>query len=92
MDNIYDQIKAVALKNGYTLIALSEKMGITRQALNAAMKSPSYPTLTKIAEALEIPIWQLFASREEVLNENKNETAGVCPHCGKPITIETSIK
>ncbi len=90
MDNIYDQIKAVALKNGYTLIALSEKMGISRQALNAAMKSPSYPTLIKISEALEIPLWQLFASREEVLNESKNESSGVCPHCGKPITIKIS--
>lgn len=88
MDNIYDQIKAVALENGFTLVALSEKMGISRQALNAAMKSPSYPTLKKISETLGIPLWQLFASREDVLNDNRNEVAGVCPHCGKPITIK----
>lgn len=88
MDNIYDQIKNVALENGYTLVALSEKMGISRQALNAAMKSPSYPTLKKISDTLGIPMWQLFASREDVLNENKNESMGVCPHCGKPITIK----
>lgn len=90
MENIYDQIKAVALNHGYTLIALSEKMGISRQALNSAMKSPSYPTLIKISEALDIPIWRLFASGEEMSDNTVN--ANTCPHCGRPIKIKTTIE
>lgn len=69
MKNIYDQIKDVALRNGFTLVALADKMKISRQSLNASMKSPSYPTLQKIAEVLHVPMWQLFASPEEVASQ-----------------------
>lgn len=67
MDNIYEQIKQVAGKKGYTLYSLAEKMGITRQALNAAMKSPSYPTLEKIAKALDIEEWELLAPPDRAI-------------------------
>lgn len=67
MDNIYDQIKSVATKHGFTLYALAEKMGISRQTLNNSMKSPSYPTLVRIADALEIPLWELFLTNDNVM-------------------------
>lgn len=49
-------------------------------------------TLKRIADALDVPISQLFASREEVLSVDRNGVSGVCPHCGKPITIKTTIE
>ena len=43
----------------------------------------------KIATALNVPMWQLFASPEEVTKETKSE---LCPHCGQPIAIKTTIE
>lgn len=73
---------------------LADRMGITLSAVKQMLNAESLTTTTlnKIADALEVPMWQLFVSREEVLNENKNEATGVCPHCGKPIVIKTTIK
>jgi hypothetical protein len=43
----------------------------------------------EIATALNVPIWQLFASSEEVQKENNNI---VCPHCGNPIKVTITKK
>lgn len=43
----------------------------------------------KIATALNVPMWQLFASPEEVTKETKSE---LCPHCGQSIAIKTTIE
>lgn len=43
--------------------------------------------LKRIADALGVPMWQLFASREEIIGEETNLTETRCPHCGKPIRI-----
>lgn len=48
------------------MTSFAEKMNTTRQNLYAILKSPSYPTLEKVSEALDVPIWMLFASTEEV--------------------------
>lgn len=90
--DIYNHIKSLVSSKGLTLAAFADKMGITRQSLNASMKSPSYPTLVKMSETLGIPMWQLFASREEVIGEGDNCIAGNCPHCGKPITVKAVIE
>ena len=42
--------------------------------------------LEKVAEALDVPMWQLFASPEEVKGEEENTIT--CPHCGKKIKLE----
>lgn len=68
--NIYDSIKLMTSKKGLTLAQLADRLGVTRQSLNTTMKSPSYPSLEKIADALEVPMWQLFASPEEVKGDD----------------------
>lgn len=62
MNRIEDVIK----EHGYTVTSLAEKIGTSKQNLFAKLKSPSYPTLVEIATALDIPMWQLFASPEEI--------------------------
>lgn len=62
MNRIEDVIK----EHGYTVTSLAEKIGTSKQNLFAKLKSPSYPTLVEIATALDVPLWQLFASPEEV--------------------------
>ncbi|WP_462357816.1 helix-turn-helix domain-containing protein [Phocaeicola coprocola] len=50
---------------------------------------PKMETLEKIAEALEVPMWQLFASPEEA---RKESGASVCPYCGGLLDVEVNLK
>ena len=84
-----NRIELLIKEKGYNMTSFAEKMNTTRQNLYAILKSPSYPTLEKVAEALDVPMWQLFASTDEVAKETKGET---CPYCGQPITIKTTIE
>ena len=64
-------------------------MGVSRQALSRQVAGKLLvEKAEEIADALDVPIWQLFASSEEVQKENNNI---VCPHCGNPIKV-TIIK
>lgn len=82
--NVSSIIEYHIKEHGFNKNSLSEKIGIARQNFNAMIKSPSYPTLVKISDALGISVAQLLTSHEEI--ENKNYI--VCPHCGKRINIE----
>lgn len=55
---------------GFTNVSLGEKMGVSKQAVGQMLKAESLTTasLEKIAIALDVPMWQLFASPEEVAN------------------------
>ena len=74
-----NRIKEVIKEKGLTITSLADKLGIARESLSRMIVSPSYPTLEKISTALDVPMWQLFASPEEVIT---------CPHCGKKIKLE----
>ena len=79
-----NRIEVLIREKGYNMTSFAEKMNITRQNLYAILKSPSYPTLEKVAENLNVPMWQLFASPEEVVSK-KDKEVFTCPHCGQPI-------
>ena len=76
------RIKEIIKEKGYTIKSLSEKMNINRVNLsNMINGNPTVETLEKIANALEVPITELFSKGLSV----------TCPHCGGivPIKIET---
>ena len=81
-----NRIKDILKERGITINELAEKMGLNRVTLstqiNGTANSASYE---KIADALDVPMWQLFASSQEV-QETKNTIT--CPHCGKPIELK----
>ena len=79
-----NRIKEVIKEKGYTITSLAAEMDIHRESLSRMIISPSYPTLEKLSDKLEVPIWQLFASPSEV---SKGDYI-ICPHCGKRINIE----
>ena len=82
---MHSRIKEVIKKQGTTVQELAEKMGISRVGLSQHINgNPSVEVLERIATALDVPLWQLFASPEEVAKETKGET---CPYCGQPIII-----
>lgn len=84
-----NRIELLIKEKGFNMTSFAEKMNTTRQNLYAILKSPSYPTLEKVAEALNVPMWQLFASPEEVTGEG--DLTALIQHKGdfyKASTIE----
>jgi len=83
------RIKEILKEKGITLSQLADTMGVSRQALSRQVAGKLLvEKKEEIATALNVPMWQLFASSEEVQKENNNI---VCPHCGNPIKV-TIIK
>ena len=79
------RIKEILKEKGMTLQELADKMGVSRQALSRQVGGKLLvEKAEEIASMLDVPIWQLFVSPEEVQKEN---SAIVCPHCGNPIKI-----
>ena len=86
---MHSRIKEVIKKQGTTVQELAEKMGISRVGLSQHINgNPSVEVLERIATALDVPLWQLFASPEEVAKETKGET---CPYCGQPTVSYTHL-
>lgn len=83
-----NRIKEVIKKQGFTITSLADKLGIARESLSRMIVSPSYPTLEKVAEALNVPIWQLFASPEEVQDKLEESNTITCPKCGTKFKME----
>ena len=76
-----NRIKEVIKEQGYTMKGFADKLGIARESLFQLVKNPSSPTLEKLSKALDVPVWQFFASPDEVQVTR-------CPHCGKEIKIK----
>lgn len=82
------RIKEVIKEKGYTQQEFADLLGMSRVGLAQIVNGkPSYPTLEKIATALNVPMWQLLASPEEV-QPKKDDLSLTCPHCGKNIKIK----
>ncbi len=83
------RIKEILKEKGITLSQLADTMGVSRQALSRQVAGKLLvEKAEEIATTLNVPMWQLFASPEDVQKENNNI---VCPHCGNPIKV-TIIK
>lgn len=85
-----NRIKEILKERGITINELADKLGISRVTLSTQINgTANIVSYEKIATALNVPMWQLFASPEEVTKETKSE---LCPHCGQPIAIKTTIE
>ena len=83
------RIKEVLKEKGITQQELADMIGVSYQSIKQTLNAPSVTTATleKIATALNVPKWQLFASPEEV-QPKKDSVSISCPHCGKNIIIK----
>lgn len=74
------RIKEILKERGLTLIDLAEMLDVTRETVTRQVNgNPTIETLQKYAEALNVPISELF----EVPPVDRI----TCPHCGKHIHI-----
>ena len=82
------RIKEILKENRCTQQMLADRMNVSLSAIKQMVSAESLTTATleKIATALNVPMWQLFASPEEV-NPKKDALTLTCPHCGKDINI-----
>lgn len=82
-----NRIKNLIKEKGFTQEQFAQKMGVTRMSLVKTLSgNPSYETLQRIAEALGVEMWELFASKEEIVNKDKNTI--FCPKCGARFVLE----
>lgn len=86
------RIKEIMVEKGMSSVSLADIIGVSKVTVSNLINNktmPSVETLEKIATALNVPMWQLFASPEEIAKQAKND---LCPHCGMPISIKTTIE
>ena len=70
-----------------TVNQLADMLGITRQALSKQIQGKLLvETAQRIADTLDVPLWELFVSKEEIIKSSPNTEC--CPHCGKPISVK----
>lgn len=61
------RIKELIKSKGYSQEEFAKIIGVTRSTLLGQIDKPSYTTMDKIANALNVPIWQLFVSEDDVV-------------------------
>lgn len=67
------RIKDILNERNISLKEFAAELGISYTALYLQINKPSYPTLEKWANVLNVPMWQLFASPEEVCAPTQNK-------------------
>lgn len=81
------RIKEILKEKGMTIIELSELLGVSRQALSKQIQGKMLvETAEKIARALDVPMWRLFASESDL--PSSDGTTLKCPRCGEEIKIK----
>lgn len=81
------EIENILKEKGMTKTALAELLDIKKQSINGLLKNPTLATLEKIANALNVPLWQLFTPSLDVTGSD-DEAKITCPNCGKTISIK----
>lgn len=86
-----NRIREIIREKGLTQQDIADKIGISRTALALQIAQPSYPTLMRFAEVLEVPVWQLFVTAEDAAKWSPAPKVtldlGLCPHCGQPVKL-----
>ncbi len=82
--HIMIRIKEILKEKGITQAELAQRMGVHRVALNSTLNNPNIKlsTLEKIAAAIGCEVGDFFR------DEGDGSATVVCPHCGKPVTVE----
>lgn len=72
-------IKEMLAAKGLTQKEIAKKMGVTQSNISATISRPSFPTLERIAAALDVEPWQLLAppSVVEGLKQARAQRSGV---------------
>ena len=87
-----NRIKDILKEKKITMNELAEKIGISRVTLSSQINgTANVASYEKIAEALEVPMWQLFASKKDIIGETEGNFVQ-CPKCSHEFEIEVKVK
>lgn len=89
---ISNRVKTLLKEKKLTQQQLAEGIGVSLQAVKQMIHASSLTTTTiqKIADFLDVEIWELLVSREEIIGHNsdsRQQIYGSCPYCGQEISI-----
>lgn len=85
------RIKDIMVEKGVSSVSLASMIGVSKVTVSNLINNktmPSVETLENIANALDVPMWQLFASKEEVQGEPADSNTITCPKCGTKFKME----
>ena len=83
------QIKNILKEKGITQKELAERLGMSLQQLNntvSGRNTASMAVFERIAEALGVEFWQLFAPADELHADREPQMR--CPYCGHELTVK----
>lgn len=87
-----NRIKEILKEQGVTINELADKLGISRVTLSTQINgTANIVSYEKIATALNVPMWQLFASPKEIQPQSDGASI-TCPNCGKEFEVELKAK
>lgn len=86
------RIKEILKEKGIKGVELAEMLGINKITLYRNLRESNdlrISTLEKIATALNVPLWSLLVSKDEITKDETSEQTStfVCPRCGAPLHI-----
>lgn len=84
------RIKQAIKESGSSVGELAQKMGVARQTISRQINGANITveTVQKIADALGVPVAQLF---DEQPADTADHNTITCPHCGAKLEINLSI-
>ena len=85
------RIKQAIKESGSSVGELAQKMGVSRQTISRQINGANITveTVQKIADALGVPVGQLFDQKPHPKNADHNVIT--CPHCGAKLVINLSV-
>ena len=85
------RIKQAIKESGSSVGELAQKMGVSRQTISRQINGANITveTVQKIADALGVPVGQLFDQKPQPTNAEHSTIT--CPHCGEKLVINLSI-
>ena len=85
------RIKQAIKESGSSVGELAQKMGVSRQTISRQINGANITveTVQKIADALGLPVGQLFDQKPQPTNADHNVIT--CPHCGAKLVINLSV-
>ena len=85
------RIKQAIKESGSSVGDLAQKMGVSRQTISRQINGANITveTVQKIADALGVPVGQLFDQKPHPTNADHHTIT--CPHCGVKLVINLSV-
>ena len=85
------RIKQAIKESGSSVGELAQKMGVSWQTISRQINGANITvsTVQKIADALGVPVGQLFDQKPQPTNADHNVIT--CPHCGSKLVINLSV-